>query len=158
MGVGVEVFDEELISGEPRGKIRVQHSVLSAQKIKIGGVLIPRLIDEIPIIAVLATQAEGETVISGAKELRVKESDRIATVASELAKMGAQITPTEDGMIISGPTPLKGAKVESYGDHRVAMALAIAGLIAEGETIIQDAECINTSFPGFEKLLEDLMR
>ncbi|MCX5750067.1 MAG: 3-phosphoshikimate 1-carboxyvinyltransferase [Candidatus Saganbacteria bacterium] len=158
MGAKVEVFDEEIISGEPRGTIRVQGPGSRVQKIKIGGELIPRLIDEIPIITVLATQAEGQTVISDAKELRVKESDRIAAMCSELNKMGAKITPTEDGMIINGPTPLKGSTAQSYGDHRIAMSLAIAGLIADGETIIQDTECINTSFPGFSKLLEGLAR
>ncbi|MFH1617780.1 MAG: 3-phosphoshikimate 1-carboxyvinyltransferase [Candidatus Margulisiibacteriota bacterium] len=152
MGADLEVKDEEIMSGEPRGSMRTRH-VTSIHGLQIGGELIPRLIDEIPIIAVVATQAEGDTVIKDAKELRVKESDRIATISAELRKMGVNIEEKEDGMVIHGPTPLKGCNVESHGDHRVAMSLAIAGFIAEGETRISNTDCIETSFPGFEKLL-----
>jgi len=159
MGVALEVKNERIISGEPRGEIvvsskRKAESGLSG--IEISGDLIPRLIDEIPIIAVLATQAQGKTIIKDAKELRVKESDRIKTVAAELNKMGAKIIETADGLIIEGPTKLTGTTVESHGDHRLAMSLAIAGLIAEGETIIENTECIETSFPGFESLLKSI--
>ncbi|MFA4905076.1 MAG: 3-phosphoshikimate 1-carboxyvinyltransferase [Candidatus Margulisiibacteriota bacterium] len=153
MGAQVEVLDEEIISGEPRASIKVKSQNSKVKSMEIGGELIPKVIDEIPIITVLATQAEGKTVIRDAKELRVKESDRIKTISTELKKMGAKIEEKEDGMVITGPTKLKGVKVQSYGDHRVAMSLAVAGLIAEGETMIEDTDCIETSFPGFEKLL-----
>jgi len=154
MGAELAVQDEKIISDEPRGTILAQSSKLKG--IKISGEVIPRIIDEIPIIAVAATQAQGTTEIRGAKELRVKESDRIATISSELKKMGAVIKELEDGMVIKGPCKLKGATVKSYGDHRVAMALAVAGLVADGETIIEDTACIETSFPGFEKILRNI--
>lgn len=154
MGANLGVKDEQIICEEPRGNILIKTSRLKG--IKISGEIIPKIIDEIPIIVVAATQAEGITEIRGAKELRVKESDRIATMTSELKKLGAKITELEDGMIIEGPTKLKGATVKSYGDHRVAMALAIAGLVADGETVVEDVECIETSFPGFSKLLYTL--
>jgi len=161
MGAEFEVRDEQIISGEPRGTIFVsrtfEHSNIRLKGIKIDGEIVPRIIDEFPIIAVAATQAEGITEIRGARELRIKESDRIATISSELRKMGAKIQELDDGMIIEGPTKLKGAKVKSYGDHRIAMSLAIAGLIADGETIIDDTACIETSFPGFEKLLHETL-
>jgi len=154
MGADLQVKDEEIISDEPRANILVRSSKLKG--IKISGEIIPRIIDEIPIIAVAATQAEGTTEIRGAEELRIKESDRISTISSELKKMGAVVKELEDGMVIKGPSALKGATVKSYGDHRVAMALAMAGLIAEGETIIEDTACIETSFPGFEKILNQI--
>jgi 3-phosphoshikimate 1-carboxyvinyltransferase len=154
MGADLEVLDEEIISEEPRGTIRVRASRLKG--IKIAGDIIPRIIDEIPIIALAATQAQGLTEIRGARELRIKESDRIATISSELKKMGAKIKELEDGMLIEGPVKLKGAKLASYGDHRIAMTMAVAGLIAAGETTIEDVECIGTSFPGFEAILRKL--
>jgi 3-phosphoshikimate 1-carboxyvinyltransferase len=160
MGAEVEVKDEEIVSGEPRANIAIRNAEFRMRSLKgmeIGGELIPKVIDEIPIIAVLATQAAGKTIIKDAKELRVKESDRIKTISTELRKMGAKIEEKEDGMVIYGPTKLRGAKVQSYGDHRVAMSLAVAGLIAEGETIIEDTDCIETSFPGFEGLLKKLL-
>jgi 3-phosphoshikimate 1-carboxyvinyltransferase len=161
MGAKFEITDEEILSEEPRANIRVASNPSTSlgmnekrvMGIEIGGELIPKLIDEIPIIAVLATQAEGTTIIKDAKELRVKESDRIKTISTELKKMGAKIEEKDDGMIIYGPTKLKGAAVNSYGDHRVAMSMAVAGLIADGETIINNTECIKTSFPGFEDIL-----
>ncbi|MBN3033045.1 MAG: 3-phosphoshikimate 1-carboxyvinyltransferase [Candidatus Saganbacteria bacterium] len=156
MGAELTIENERIISAEPRADLTVKSSRLKA--LKLDGEIIPRIIDEIPIIAVAATQAEGATEIRGAKELRIKESDRIATVASELSKLGARVEPLADGLRITGPTALKGAKVKSYGDHRIAMSLAIAGLIAEGETIIEDTACIETSFPGFEALLGSLRR
>jgi len=159
MGANFEVKDEELVSGEPRASLEIRNSKLEIGNLKgieIGGELIPKIIDEIPIIAVLATQAEGVTVIKDAKELRVKESDRIKTVISELSKMGAKIEELPDGMKIYGSTKLKGANIQSYGDHRIAMSMAIAGLVADGETVIDDVDCIETSFPGFKKLLKEL--
>jgi len=155
MGAKIEVKDEELIAEEPRATISMKTSKLKG--VVIDGSIIPRIIDEIPIIAVAATQAEGRTEILGARELRVKESDRIATIASELKKLGAHVKELEDGLIIEGPTALKGATVKSYGDHRIAMAMAIAGLVAEGETVIEDTACIETSFPGFEKILNETL-
>lgn len=170
MGAKIEVKDEEIISEEPRANIVVHSSGL--QGVEIDGSIIPRIIDEIPIIVLAATQAKGRTVIRGAKELRVKESDRIATVSSELKKLGANIKGLEDGMEIVGPTPLQGGHiVKSYGDHRVAMMLAIAGLIAGGEILIQQkkslklpeteiqkTDCIETSFPGFENILKSISK
>ncbi len=161
MGAKLEVKDEEIISEEPRANVRVtsnQKPVTRIKGIKISGEIVPRIIDEIPIIAVAATQAEGTTEIRGARELRVKESDRIATISSELRKMGAKIKELEDGMIIEGPTRLKGITVQSYGDHRVAMAMAVAGLVADGETAIEDTACIETSFPGFEGILKQISK
>lgn len=140
--------------GEPLADVAVTASSLKA--VSIRGLLIPRLIDEIPILTVLATQAQGRTVISDAKELRVKESDRLATLREELTKMGARISEQPDGLVVEGPTALKGAVVTSHGDHRLAMSLAIAGLIAQGPTTIEDVECVNTSFPGFWDLLHRL--
>jgi 3-phosphoshikimate 1-carboxyvinyltransferase len=156
MGGALDIPRETMLSREPRAKITVKSSPLNA--LLLDGEIIPRIIDEIPIIAVAATQAEGVTTISGAKELRVKESDRIKAMVSELRKLGAQVEELEDGLRIPGPQKLKGAVVQSYGDHRIAMSLAIAGLIAEGETIIENTDCIETSFPGFEILLKSLVR
>jgi 3-phosphoshikimate 1-carboxyvinyltransferase len=114
------------------------------------------MIDEFPIFAVTATQADGETVVRDAKELRVKESDRIAAVAAELRKMGAQIEEEPDGFIIEGPVRLQGGHVDSHGDHRLAMALVIAGLIAQGETAVHGCDVIGDSFPGFVELMQRL--
>jgi 3-phosphoshikimate 1-carboxyvinyltransferase len=152
MGASLEVSDEEIICNEPRGKLRTRHSELKA--IQISGEIVPRIIDEIPIIALAATQADGTTEIRGAKELRIKESDRIATISSELRKLGANIQELEDGMVIEGPTRLRGGRVKSFGDHRIAMMLSVAGLIADGTVEIDDTACIETSFPGFEKLFK----
>ena len=118
--------------------------------------MIARLIDEIPILAVVATQAEGRTVIRDAAELKVKETNRIATVASELRKLGASVEETPDGLIIDGPTPLRGALLDSHGDHRIGMAMAIAGLAADGEVRVKGAEAIAVSFPHFAETLEKL--
>lgn len=161
MGAEVEVLNEELLSGEPRANLEIRNSKVEIGKlvgIEIGGELIPRIIDEIPIIAVLATQAIGDTIIKDAKELRVKESDRIKTVISELTKMGAKIDELPDGMVIHGGTKLHGATIDSHGDHRIAMSCAVAGLIAEGQTIIENTECIETSFPEFEKLIAKISK
>ena len=125
---------------------------------EIGGALIPRLIDELPIIALLATQAQGVTVIKDAEELKVKETDRIQVVADALNSMGADITPTADGMIINGKSSLHGAKINTFGDHRIGMMTAIAALLVkEGEVDLDRAESINTSYPSFFNDLESLM-
>ena len=127
-------------------------------KIQIDGELIPRLIDELPIIALLATQANGQTVIADAEELRVKETDRIQVVADSLNAMGANVVPTEDGMIITGPTPLHGADLETFGDHRIGMMAAIAALLVrDGNVVLDRAEAINTSYPSFFEDLETLL-
>jgi len=141
-------------AGEPVADIEAKQSDLKAVEIK--GEIVPRAIDEIPILAVLATQAQGRTVISDAKELRVKESDRLASICAELNRMGARIREKPDGLEIEGPTPLRGAVVKSYGDHRLAMSLAVAALVAEGPTTIDDVACVNTSFPEFWTSLDRL--
>lgn len=151
----IETRSIEVKSNEPRGDLKI--SSASLQATTIGGELIPKVIDELPLIAVLATQAEGKTVVKDAQELRVKETDRIKAVCTELAKLGARIKEKEDGFEVEGPTRLKGAKVKSYGDHRIAMALTIAGLVAEGNTAIEEAECISISFPGFDRLIKKLV-
>ena len=125
---------------------------------EISGEIIPRLIDELPIIALLATQAKGQTVIRDAEELKVKETDRIQVVADTLNSMGADITPTEDGMIIKGKSPLHGAKVNTFGDHRIGMMAAIAALLVNDDQVeLERAEAINTSYPNFFHDLEDLL-
>lgn len=137
--------------GEPIADLIVRTSRLTATE--IGGTLIPRLIDELPVIAVLATQAEGTTVIRDAEELKVKESDRIGAVVERLQAMGARIRATSDGMIVEGPTPLRPARLDSAGDHRLAMAFAVAALLAEGgpdaETVIEGSEAADISYPTF---------
>ena len=146
MGADIEILDKRTVSNEITGDLRVCTSDLKS--CEISGDLIPRLIDEIPVIAVLATQAEGTTVIKNAEDLRNKESDRIRAVVTELKKLGADIEETQDGMIINGKTPLKGgAEVDTYNDHRLAMSLYTAGLISEKEILIKDFDWINISFP-----------
>ena len=114
------------------------------------------MIDEFPIFAVVATQAQGETIVRDAEELRVKESDRIGSLASELRKLGVQIKERPDGFVIEGPTRLRGAVVDSHGDHRLALSLAVAGLIADGETTVMRAEAYRESFPNFVELMGGL--
>lgn len=156
MGASLELKNSRYWGNEPIADILVRGgSPLNG--ISISGDIIPRLIDEIPVIAVLAAVAEGKTVISDAAELRVKEADRITELSFQLDKMGVDISETKDGMIIEGGKPLKGAEVESCGDHRIAMALAVAGLAAKGETAVHDAEVINISFPGFMSTMRSLI-
>lgn len=148
----IEDRDEKAVSAS----LTVKTSSLKG--IRIDGELIPRLIDELPIIALLATQANGQTVIADAEELRVKETDRIQVVADSLNAMGANVMPTEDGMIITGPTPLHGADLETFGDHRIGMMAAIAALlVSEGNVMLDRAEAINTSYPSFFEDLETLL-
>lgn len=153
MGADITIVKEK-DGFEPSGDILVKYSRLKGTA--IGGELIPRLIDELPIIALLATQAEGETVIRDAAELKVKETDRIETVAGELRKLGAHIRTTEDGMIISGGTVLRGGTVTSHGDHRIGMMLAIASLISNSSITLEDPGSINVSYPGFFTHLESI--
>ena len=151
MGAEVEVTDRRQVSGEERGEITARTSQLVATQ--VGGDEIPRMLDEVPILALLATQAEGQTVIRDAAELRVKESDRLATTAQVLQTFGGDVQERPAGLVITGPTRLHAATVNSHGDHRIAMAAAVAGLIAAGKSIVQDTACIDTSFPGFIDLV-----
>ncbi|MCD6117477.1 3-phosphoshikimate 1-carboxyvinyltransferase [bacterium] len=155
MGANIFISNKKKISNEIAGDITAVHSNL--RSIEIGGKDIPRSIDELPIIAVAATQAEGETIIRDAGELRIKETDRIKAVAANLQAMRADVEITKDGLIIPGPQQLKGAVLESYNDHRIAMAFSIAGLTASGRTVIKNAECADISFPGFFSILEDIV-
>ena len=158
MGGNIELLSERITCGERVGDILVKYSP-NLKACKISGEIIPRLIDEIPVIAVLATQADGQTVISDAQDLRNKESDRISAVVTELRKLGAEIEETPDGMIISGKTSLKGeCEVETYHDHRLAMSLFVAGLITQKEIKINGFEWVNISFPEFEKMFASLKK
>ena len=154
MGADLEVRDLREREGEPVGTVLVRGSRLRGAT--IGGDLVPRAIDELPVLAVAACFAEGETVIRDAAELRVKESDRIAALARELGRLGARVEPQPDGLAIVGGTALRGARVHSGGDHRMAMALAVAGLRADGPVTIDDPACIETSFPGFADALRSV--
>jgi 3-phosphoshikimate 1-carboxyvinyltransferase len=154
MGARFAVDNQRLSGGEPLADLTVHFDELHASA--ISGDSVVRAIDEFPIWAVAATQAAGESQLSEAAELRVKEVDRISLVAAELRKMGARIDEQPDGMIVSGPTRLNGAQVNSHGDHRLGMALAIAGLIASGVTSVEGAECIADSFPGFVQVMQSL--
>ncbi|NJC88680.1 MAG: 3-phosphoshikimate 1-carboxyvinyltransferase [Desulfuromonas sp.] len=152
MGGQLDLLNEREQSGEPVADILVRHSHLKG--IEIGGEVVPRAIDEFPVLSVAAALAEGMTIIRDAEELRVKETDRIAAMASELGKLGADVTPTPDGMIINGRERLQGGDVSSHGDHRIAMSCAIASLVAAGPVTIADTACTETSFPNFWELLE----
>ena len=152
MGGDITCFNEQVIGGEPVCDLRVRTSKLHG--VTIGGATIPTLIDEIPALAVAAAFAEGTTLIKDASELRVKESNRIEALYSELSKMGAHITPQEDGLIIEGGFPLHGAELESFHDHRIAMSLAIAACNATSPSELHHADCVSISFPDFFSLLE----
>ncbi|MBM4464915.1 MAG: 3-phosphoshikimate 1-carboxyvinyltransferase [Chloroflexi bacterium] len=154
MGADIVMENQREVSGEPVADVVVRAAELRG--VEVRGDRVPRMIDEFPILAVVATQAQGDTVVRDAAELRVKESDRIAAIEAELRKLGACIEERADGFVVEGPTSLRGTVVDSHGDHRLAMSLAIAGLIAEGETTIVGAECIADSFPGFEEILTAL--
>ena len=152
MGAEVEVLQETLVSGEAVADLRVRSSELRG--VVIGPDMVPSMIDEFPVLCALATQADGETSITGAGELRVKESDRIKAMAEGLKSMGVRLEELEEGIRIEGGAKLKGAEVDSFGDHRVAMSLAVAALNAEGTTRIRNAEAVDISFPGFFDLLK----
>ncbi len=154
MGAAIIVENEREQCGEPVADVTARASALRG--VEIGGATVVRMIDEFPVLAVVATQAEGKTIVRDAAELRVKESDRIATVVEELGKMGAHIEPLPDGFVVEGPTVLKGTAVSSHGDHRLAMALCVAGLVAEGETVIDDIACAADSFPGFVEVMREI--
>jgi 3-phosphoshikimate 1-carboxyvinyltransferase len=154
MGAEIELTNARGEGGEPVADLTVNPAQLHGAE--IGGDLIVRAIDEFPVLMVTALNAEGETIVRDAAELRVKETDRIAVMAAELRKLGAEIEEYEDGFRVEGPQALRGGIVQGHDDHRVAMALAVAGLVAEGETIIKDAACVEDSFPGFVGILRDL--
>ena len=154
MGADLTLSELSEQAGEPIGDIQVKTSLLKG--IEIGGETVVRMIDEFPILMVAATQAEGETLVRDARELRVKETDRIAVMAQELRKLGAVIEEREDGFRILGPQRLTGAKVDGHDDHRIAMSLTIAGLIAEEGAVVTDAACAGDSFPGFAETLLDI--
>lgn len=155
MGAKINILNYQIKSNEPQADLKIEYSELKG--IEIRKEEVPLLIDELPLIAVVATQAQGKTVVSGAKELRVKETDRIKATVNELKKMGADIEEKDDGFIVTGPSRLKEAVCESYNDHRIAMSLAVAALLAEGKTVIKNSECIDISFPGFEKTLQNMI-
>ncbi|NLS76425.1 MAG: 3-phosphoshikimate 1-carboxyvinyltransferase [Chloroflexi bacterium] len=155
MGARIRLENERTLGGEPVADLEVGHNPLESTV--VGGDLVPRMIDEFPILAVAATQAQGVTVIRDAAELRVKESDRVATTVAELSRLGARIEERPDGFVVTGPTPLQGAEVDCHKDHRLAMSLAIAGLVARGETVIHNAGSIADSFPGFAEMLEGII-
>lgn len=154
MGAQITITNQGKEGQEPVGDVTVRSAPLRATE--IGGDLIPRLIDEIPVLAVAAAHAHGTTIVRDAAELRAKESDRIATVAAELTKLGANVTPTSDGLIIEGGGELHGAQVESYGDHRLAMTLAVASLTAEGTMTIAEPSSASVSYPTFWEHLSQL--
>lgn len=154
MGAQFQYQNQYETNREPRADIRVMSSKLKSTV--ISGPMIPSLIDEIPILAVAATQAHGTTMIRDAQELRFKESDRLAAIATNLKRMGAEIKEKKNGLEIKGPVQLKGAVIDSHNDHRIAMAFSIAGLIAEGETVIQNADCVSISFPHFYETLDSI--
>ncbi|MFC1699160.1 3-phosphoshikimate 1-carboxyvinyltransferase [Candidatus Omnitrophota bacterium] len=155
MGARIQWDDQEDDGAEePKGTIRAQSSQLQALPITAGQ--IPALIDELPILMVAATQAQGETKIEGAGELRVKETDRIQSMLTNLTRLGAQIQTKGNDIIIRGPVKLRGNTVDSFGDHRTAMSMAIAGLVASGQTTITNADCVDISFPGFFSELKRL--
>lgn len=156
MGAHITLIGENTDSGEPTADLLVKYSRLHGTIIE--GALIPTLIDELPMIAAMACLAEGETIIKDAAELKVKESNRIEVMVRSLSAMGADVTETEDGMIIRGGKPLHGALIDSRLDHRIAMTFAVAGLCADGETEVSGAECVNISYPGFYQDLKELMK
>jgi 3-phosphoshikimate 1-carboxyvinyltransferase len=155
MGAGLTLANEREVAGEPRADVTVRAAELCATEIR--GAVIPRLIDELPIVMVMATQARGRTIIRDAKELRVKESDRLAAMGETLTAAGAKIELFEDGCAIDGPTPLRGVTVKTRLDHRIAMSMAVAQLFTRGEPVVlDDVACVATSFPSFFDLLDSL--
>lgn len=154
MGVTIPVSDETEVSGEPVATLTAQTADLQGTSIR--GDLVVRMIDEFPALMVAATQASGQFAVTEARELRVKETDRIAVMAGELRKMGAVIDEYTDGFALTGNQKLTGTTVQGHDDHRVAMSMVLAGLVADGETIVEDAHCVNDSFPGFVETLQSL--
>jgi 3-phosphoshikimate 1-carboxyvinyltransferase len=156
MGAKLKVENKRLSAGEPAADIVIQSSTLKG--IEVGGEMVPRLIDEIPLLALAGCFARGKTVIRDAAELRVKESDRIATITRELTRLGAEIEELPDGMVVYGGKALSGAEVSSHLDHRLAMSLAVAGLMAKGETVINQAQVADISYPSFWSAFGSIIR
>ena len=157
MGANIEILNKRVICNEEVADIKISYSE-NMKGITIEGEIIPKLIDELPVIAILASQAEGTTIIKDAQDLKNKESDRIKSVCREFSKLGVNIIEKEDGFIIEGKTPLKGnAIIETYHDHRLAMSAYVAGLICEKEIMINDFEWVNTSFPEFLELMNNII-
>ncbi len=156
MGAEIKITDLQEVAGETIGTVTVESS--SLRGVTVSGELIPRLIDEIPVLAVAAAYADGVTEIRDAAELKVKESNRIMTIAEGLSRLGARVEELPDGMRIYGGYPLRGQGCRSYHDHRIAMSLAVAGLLAQGETVIEEAEAMAVSFPQFAEVLEQLRK
>jgi len=154
MGASITTSNPRIDNGEPRADIIVRSSKLRGTL--IDRPIIPTVIDEIPILAIAATQAEGKTIVKDARELRVKETDRIHAIAQNLQEMGIKLLVKEDGFVIQGPQKLEGGDIKSYGDHRIAMAFAVAGLAAQNETTIHNIQCVDTSFPCFFKKLSEI--
>jgi 3-phosphoshikimate 1-carboxyvinyltransferase len=154
MGATVTIEHERLEAGEPLATVSVRGQAL--RPVEISAKEVPRLVDELPLVVLLATQAQGTSNIRGAAELRVKETDRIAAVAGELRRLGARIEELPDGFVVSGPSTLRGTEVDSHGDHRMAMMLAVAGSIAAGDTVVAGAEAAGVSFPGFAEVFRRL--
>jgi 3-phosphoshikimate 1-carboxyvinyltransferase len=155
MGAQVREAVENVDQLEPRGAVEILGAPLKGTVIQ--GKEIPQLVDELPVLAVAGALASGTTIIRQAEELRVKETDRIAAIAHNLRAMGSQVVELKDGLEIHGRPSLRGARVASFGDHRIAMAFAIAGLHADGETVVQDVDCVRESYPGFEEALDEFM-
>jgi 3-phosphoshikimate 1-carboxyvinyltransferase len=154
MGADLEIENQRVVAGEPVGDITARSSRLRGTH--VAGDLIPRLIDEVPVLAVAAAVAEGDTVVSEAEELRYKESDRIAVVAEELGKLGAHVEERPDGMVIHGGAHLAGGEGDSHKDHRMAMALAVAGLVSDGPVSVGRGESVSISYPSFWEDLDRL--
>lgn len=156
MGAKLTIQNERIVGGEKIGDILINGSQLTG--VTIEGDTIPRLIDEIPILALLATQADGETIIKDAQELKVKETDRLLAVSENLSQLGADVTPTDDGMIIKGNTKLKGGSFNSFDDHRIAMMGIIASLVTEENVVVDNIDCINISYPNFINDLHSILK
>lgn len=154
MGANITISNQRLVGSEPVGDVTVRSSNLRGAE--LGGSLIPRLIDEVPVLAVAAACASGDTLVRDAQELRAKETDRVETVATGLDALGATVEPTADGMGVSGGRSLRGTALQSHGDHRLAMAWAIAGLVASGETVVHGADAVDVSYPGFWETLHSI--
>ena len=154
MGADISVSEAGQEAGEPAGTLTVRHS--SLRGVDIDGELVVQMIDEFPALMVAALCAEGRTTVRDAQELRLKETDRLAVMTAELRRLGAEIEEREDGFVIEGPQTLRGANVEGHDDHRIAMSLIIAGLLAQGVTTVHDAACVSDSFPGFAATLQQL--
>jgi 3-phosphoshikimate 1-carboxyvinyltransferase len=161
MGFDIEVAEVREENHEPIGTIRTRGPSVSPKRSDlpnlIRGLVVPQLIDELPLLAVVGSQVDGGLEIRDAAELRVKESDRIMTTVQNLRAMGAEVEEFDDGLRVAGPTRLRGAKIEPRGDHRIAMAFTVAALLAEGETEINDPECVAVSFPEFFDLIESVI-